>query len=173
MAARLSRRRRGLLHGLAASAAAGALPGCGFALRGSERFGFQRLALVGFRVDSALRALLRRKVEARAGLQLVPTPEAAEVVLEAMAEARERVVVASTASAQVRELQLRSRLQFRVRAPAGRELLPPAELLQFRDMSYSETLALAKEQEEGLLYRAMEDDIADQVLRRLAAIRLG
>ena len=38
-------------------------------------------------------------------------------------------------------------------------------------MSYSETAALAKAQEETLLYRAMEDDIVAQVLRRLAAIK--
>ena len=38
-------------------------------------------------------------------------------------------------------------------------------------MSYSETTALAKMQEEALLYRAMEDDIAAQVLRRLSAIK--
>ncbi len=36
-------------------------------------------------------------------------------------------------------------------------------------MSYSEAAALAKADEERLLWRAMEADIAMQVLRRLAA----
>jgi len=40
-----------------------------------------------------------------------------------------------------------------------------------RDMSYSEELALPKEQEEALLYRTMQSDIVSQVLRRLAAVQ--
>jgi LPS-assembly lipoprotein len=79
--------------------------------------------------------------------------------------------VASTSAGQVREVQLRVRLRFRVATPSGKLLLAAAELLLTRDMSYSETAALAKMQEEALLYRAMEDDIAAQVLRRLAAIK--
>ena len=48
----------------------------------------------------------------------------------------------------------------------------PAELLLSRDLSYSETAALAKEQEENFLYRAMQGDIVAQVMRRLASITL-
>jgi LPS-assembly lipoprotein len=39
-------------------------------------------------------------------------------------------------------------------------------------MSYSESIALAKQHEETELYREMQTDIVAQVLRRLAAIRL-
>jgi LPS-assembly lipoprotein len=38
-------------------------------------------------------------------------------------------------------------------------------------MTYNERDALGKEQEEEMLYRAMQSDIANQVLRRLAALR--
>jgi LPS-assembly lipoprotein len=93
-------------------------------------------------------------------------------VLEALADTRERSVVASTAAGQVREVQLRVKLRFRVATPAGKLLLAADELLLTRDMSYSETAALAKAQEELLLYRAMEDDIVAQVLRCLAAIKV-
>ena len=37
-------------------------------------------------------------------------------------------------------------------------------------MSYNESAALAKEQEEALLYRAMQSDIVSQVMRRLASV---
>jgi LPS-assembly lipoprotein len=70
-------------------------------------------------------------------------------------------------------VQLRVRLRFRVATPSGKLLLPAAELLLTRDMSYSETAALAKQQEEALLYRAMDEDIVSQVLRRLASVKLG
>jgi len=81
-------------------------------------------------------------------------------------------VVVSTSSIQVRELQLRTRLVFQLLNPSGRELIGRTEILQTRDMSYKESDALAKEQEEQLLYRAMQDDIALQVLRRLAAVKV-
>ena len=73
----------------------------------------------------------------------------------------------------MREVQLRVRLGFRLRTPAGRELIAPAEILLARDMSYNESAALAKEHEESLLYRAMQSDIVSQVMRRLAAVQGG
>ena len=75
--------------------------------------------------------------------------------------------------ARCREVQLRVRLRFRVATPSGQLLLPASDLLLTRDMSYNETAALAKQQEELLLYRAMEDDIVAQVLRRLSSIKLN
>ena len=37
-------------------------------------------------------------------------------------------------------------------------------------MSYNESNALAKEQEETMLYRSMQSDIVEQVMRQLAAV---
>jgi LPS-assembly lipoprotein len=78
------------------------------------------------------------------------------------------VVVGISASGQVRELQLRLRFEFRLNTPGGRELIPATELLLSRDLSYSESLALAKAQEETEIYAAMQTDIVQQLLRRLA-----
>jgi LPS-assembly lipoprotein len=41
-----------------------------------------------------------------------------------------------------------------------------------RDLSYSETAALAKEFEEATLYGEMQSDVVAQVLRRLAAVNV-
>ena len=97
-------------------------------------------------------------------------PTAAEVLLEALADVRDKGVVASTATGQVREIQVRAALSFRLRTPAGKVLIAPTDIALSRDMSYSESLALAKEQEEALLHRAMQNDIVAQVMRRLAAV---
>ncbi|MEO7547956.1 MAG: LPS assembly lipoprotein LptE, partial [Ramlibacter sp.] len=43
--------------------------------------------------------------------------------------------------------------------------------LQQRDISFSETAVLSKEAEEQLLYRNMQSDIVQQLLRRLAAVK--
>ena len=41
-----------------------------------------------------------------------------------------------------------------------------------RDISFNEAAVLAKEAEESLLYRDMEADLVQQLMRRLAALRL-
>ena len=72
----------------------------------------------------------------------------------------------------MREFELRARLRFRASTPAGQLLLPTSELLLTRAMTYNESVALAKQQEEEELYRAMEADLVTQVLGRLAALRM-
>jgi len=59
-----------------------------------------------------------------------------------------------------------------VLTPAGRELLPQAEILREIDQSYSESAALSKEQEALMLYQNMQSDIVQQVMRRLATVKL-
>ena len=80
-------------------------------------------------------------------------------------------MVGFLASGQARELELRLRIRFRLRNQAGTELIAPTEILQQREISYNETIALAKEAEEALLYRNMRSDLVQQLLRRLAAVK--
>lgn len=162
--------RRLALRATAAAGAAAVLAGCGFQLRRPPPMPFSRVALQGFAPRSPLAVELRRHLAEVA--EVMASPAQAQVVLVALQEQRERSIVASTATGQVRELQLRLRFQFRVQTPSGRELAPAAQLLLSRDISYSETAALAKELEEGQQYREMQDDIATQVLRRLSSLRL-
>jgi LPS-assembly lipoprotein len=149
---------------------AAALAGCGFELRRAPELRFRTLALAGFGPKSPLAAELRTSINASNTTEVVDAALKAQVVLEALADTREKSVVASTAFGEVRELQLRSRFNFRLRTPQGRELIPATEILLSRDMSYRETAALAKEQEEAALYRSMQSDIVAQVLRRLAFV---
>jgi LPS-assembly lipoprotein len=149
---------------------AAALAGCGFELRRAPELRFRTLALAGFGPKSPLAAELRTSIDASQTTVVVDAAPKAQVVLEALSDAREKSVVASTAFGEVRELQLRSRFHFRLRTPQGRELIPATEILLSRDMSYRETAALAKEQEEAALYRSMQSDIVSQVLRRLASV---
>jgi LPS-assembly lipoprotein len=162
--------RRRLLGGVLGLGGVALLGGCGFQLRRSPPMPFARVALSGFaprsRLERELRDALRRQVE------IVATPSQADVHLRALEDVAERVVVASTAASQVRELQLRLRLRFRIDRGSGRNLSPEAELFIARDLSYNETQALAKEHEEEEILRDMHADIVQQVLRRLAAVRL-
>lgn len=147
-----------------------ALAGCGFQLRQAPAMPFERIALQGFRPRSPLAEELRTALSGVA--TVVEAPAQAQVVLESLDDSRSRSVVATSAAGQVREMTLRVRFVFRLGTPAGRELMPSRELLLSRDLSYNETNALAKEQEEAQLYRAMQSDIVQQVLRRLSSARL-
>ena len=169
----MSSSRRALLASLAALAGAGAavtLPGCGFQLRQPARVSFASIALVGFAPRSPMAEELRRQLLQQ--VEVLESPDRAEVVLQVLQDLRQKSIVASTTAAQVRDVQLRVKFDFRVRTPGGRELIPRAEMLVSRDMSFSETQALAKAYEEAELYREMQSDVVSQVLRRLASVEV-
>lgn len=155
---------------IGATLAAAALAGCGFQLRRPPELQLKRVALTGLDAYSPMGEELRRQLRASPGAVVVEAPAQADMVLAVLEDAREQVVVASTAAGQVRELTLRARLRFRVHTPAGRELIAPTELMLTRDMSYVESAALAKAQEVALLFDSMHTDLAAQVLRRLAVL---
>jgi LPS-assembly lipoprotein len=162
----LTARRR--LLGAGALLGAAGLAGCGFQLRQPARLSFSSIALQGFAPRSLLAEELRKQLALQ--VRVADTPQQVDVVLQALDDVREKSVVASTSAAQVRELQLRLKFNFRARTPGGRELIPRAELMVSRDLSYSETAALAKEHEEAGLFREMQSDVVAQVLRRLASV---
>jgi LPS-assembly lipoprotein len=98
--------------------------------------------------------------------------ERADVILEMLQEVQEKVILSRTSTGTVREFTLRLRVRFRLRTRDGDELIPDTEIVQERDISFSETAALSKESEEQLLYRDMRSDLVQQLIRRLAAARL-
>ena len=149
------------------------LAGCGFELRKPPSFAFQSIYLAVPPI-SQLGLELQRALAAAGGVSLVTDQrqvERADLVFELLQELREKVVLGRTSTGAVREYQLRIRLRFKVRNRQGIERIPDTELVQQRDISYSESFALAKEAEEDLLYRNMQTDLVRQILRRLAALR--
>lgn len=148
------------------------LGGCGFQLRAAPTFAFRSI-YIALNNPSPLAEELKRSLSNTGAVQVLDSAQLkqAEVVLEIVQDQREKVVVGVGAAGQVREFQLRSRVQFRLRTGQGTELIAMSELSQQRDISYSETAALAKETEEALTYRNMQSDLVQQLLRRLAAVR--
>lgn len=158
---------------LLGSAAAFALGGCGFKLREAPNFAFTEI-FVNIPEQSSLGNELKRNLAATGKLEVVSDVRRlpmVQAVLESLVDQREKVVVGLTAAGQVREFQLRVRFRFRLRGREGKQLIGDTEIVQQRDISYTESQALAKEAEEQLLYRDMQSDIVQQVLRRLAAVR--
>ncbi len=154
-----------------AALAAAALAGCGFKLRSSQTFAFQTLAVTPERNGLVAADLIRYFGKAIVPLVPVQGAEPPQVIVDILQEVRDKNVVGVNASGQVREFQLRLRLLFRMRLPDGRELIGPTEISQQRDISFNESAVLAKEAEEVLLFRDMQNDTLQQLLRRLAAIK--
>ena len=155
-----------------ASGAALTLAGCGFKLRQAPNFPFKTL-FSPFSESSALGIELKRSLESNGTVRVITDSrfiDQAEVVLDMLSERREKVVVSRNSVGQVREFQLRLRFRFKLRTPQGKELIPDTEILQQRDISFNESAVLAKESEETLLYREMQSDIVQQIMRRLSAV---
>ena len=144
---------------------------CGFTLRQAPHFSFTTLYYPTS--GSGLDQKLKRAIESGGQVRVLIAPEPrAQVTFQTLDVRREESAVSLTAQGQVRELVLRVRLKFKLQNAQGVELIPETELLIERNVSYSETAALSKEVEKTTLYNDMENDVVQQIMRRLAAVRL-
>jgi LPS-assembly lipoprotein len=162
--------RRMVLVNSAALMAISSLSACGFRPRGSADIPFATLFL-GVSEGSGLGNELRRNLRSSAKVQLVNDVKAAEARLDILSEAREKEVLSVNRDGRAREYTLRYRLNFRVHDGKGREFIPATDITLKRDITFNEDARLAKESEEALLYRDMQTDMVQQLLRRLAAIQ--
>jgi LPS-assembly lipoprotein len=165
--------RRLSVSALALGSLVASLSACGFQLRGQGDYPFRTL-YANFSETSPLGVELRRNLLGTGRVQLWSDPRQmlqADAILDVLSEDRQQVVVGVNASGQVRELQLRLRVRFRLRTPQGQTLIEPVELSQQRDLSFTETAALSKEIEQAMMYRDMQTDIVQQIMRRLSAVK--
>ena len=150
----------------------GGVTGCGFALRTAPNFAFKTI-FSPFAETSLLGNEFKRSIESNGNVQVITDLrqiDKADVILDVLSERREKAVVGLNATGQVREFQLRLRFNFRLRSANNSELIPATEILQQRDISFNESAVLAKETEEAQLYREMQSDIVQQIMRRLATV---
>lgn len=149
------------------------LSGCGFHLRGSHgeaNLPFKTLYLAVAEA-SPLGFELKRNIRANGGTEIVSDPKDADARLEVLSEVRDKVIQSLNSQGRIRQYTLFYKLSFRVRSKTDAELLAPTEIILKRDISFNESQVLAKEAEEGLLYRDMQTDLVQQILRRLASIK--
>lgn len=162
-----------MVRALAALLVAALLAGCGFELRGSNgsyTMPFHSI-YIGFPENSALGVELKRNL--RAGGQVVIADKAtdAEAQLVLLGESRNKSILSLNSLGRVREYLLTYTLTFTVRDPKGVELVPATQISLRRNMAFDETQVLAKEAEETQLYRDMQGDVVQQIIRRLAAMK--
>ncbi len=146
------------------------LAGCGFQLRGPYALPYESIYLA-MPDYSELGAGLKRAIRASGGTRLAERAEDAQATFLPTADARERVILSLSGTGRVRELRLRYRYGYRIADAKGRDLVPPGEIELARDLTYDDSNVLAKEQEEVLLWRDMQNDMVQQLMRRLVAVK--
>ncbi len=147
------------------------IAGCGFHLRGQAALPYGSIYVQTESPASGFATQVKRAVRAGSQTRVAENPKDAEVTLHVMSESRERSILSLSGGGRVRELQLRYRVVYRVFDQSNTEILAPSEITLKRDLSYNYTDVIAKEQEEILLYRDMQNDAVQQLVRRLQALR--
>jgi LPS-assembly lipoprotein len=144
--------------------------GCGFQLAGS---GALPVAMQTTYLDSderhsefydSLVDVLRQR-----GLRLVDSGAEAAARLTISEDLSGQRVLSVSARNIPREYEIYYAVTFTLEAE-GRALIEDEPLLARRNYTYDETQVLAKEREESLLRRALAEDLARQVIRRIEAI---
>lgn len=157
------------LRSLVLLAVAGLLAACGFHLRGEYNVPFASVFL-STTGASQVAVKLRRELT-NSPTKLMPTAKDAEAQLNISGEKRERIILSLSSAGRVREYQLKLRLLYQLVDNAGGVPIPTSEIQLQRIMTYDDSQVIAKQQEEAMLYKDMEQDAASQILRRLTAIK--
>lgn len=148
------------------------LAACGFQLRGAANLPFETLH-VQAPTGSQFATQFRRLVTSGSSTRIVDDAKGAAATLVLVNEVREKNILSLSGGGRVREFQLRYRMSYRLLNDKAVEIIPVTEVTLTRDFSYSDSEALGKEAEEALLYRDMQIDAVQQLVRRLQVARLN
>lgn len=146
------------------------LAACGFHLRGEAQYAFDTLYL-NSPAAQPLTADLRRSLQGIGTAQLVASVEKAQVILDISSVENNKQILSLSGGGKVSEFLLTKRILFRVHDVAGNDWLPTSELVVRRTYTYTDTEALAKEAQEQRLWREMQDDAVQQIVRSLQAAK--
>lgn len=144
--------------------------GCGFQLRGAYSLPYESI-YIAVADTSLVGANLKRAIRASGSTRLADTAADAQATFLPTVEAKDPVVLSYSSSGRVREKRLRYLYGYRVVDSKGRDLVLPGQVELSRDLTYADSDVLAKTQEEDLLWRDMETDLVQQLMRRLAAAK--
>ena len=145
------------------------LSGCGFQLRGAYSLPYESIYLATG--DSVIGAGLKRQIRSSGGTRIEEKASDAQVTFQPVGEYRDGVILSLSSAGRVREKRLRYRYAYRIVDAKGRDLVPQGYVELTRDISYADSATLAKTQEEELLWRDMENDLVQQLMRRLVTAK--
>ena len=148
----------------------GLLAACGFQLRGDYALPFQTMS-IALAPSSELYAQLKRSIEASSSTRIVDNPKEAEANLVVLGDRNEKVILSLNSAGRAREYDLVRTFSFKVSSANSTDYIPPSQIVLRRDITFNDDLVLSKESEEVLLWRDIQKDLIQQLLRRLATAK--
>jgi LPS-assembly lipoprotein len=146
-----------------------ALAGCGFQLRGTADVPFDSVYVPNATGGVALD--LKRNIQAGTRAKVVSDAKEADAIFAFSEESKRKDILSLTGTGRVSEYRLIYRVGFRVHDGKGGDYVPQQTIQLSRDVSFNDSAILAKESEEQLLYRDMQSDMVQQIMRRLAVAK--
>ncbi len=163
----------GFMRALLLGAALLTLSACGLHLRGhgsrDAQFSFHTIYIQA-PGETAFTNTLRQMLAGRK-LTVATAPGQQDLTLFIIGESTDKQITALNSSGHVIEYLLRYRILIRAYDRQQDDWIPLTEIQLQRVLPYDDTLVLAKQQEEQMLYDDMRTDAAQQVVRRLAYAR--
>lgn len=146
------------------------LSACGFQLRGYTEIpdGLKQLYLDAPKQTATVRTL-KRLLEAN-DIQLLSSNSGAPYQLSILNEEHQRRAISLSSAAKTEEYELRSSLTFQVTDEDGTVLIPATRIYNERVYRFDEDNVTAKGAEEALLREEMQNNLAQQLIRRYLSL---
>lgn len=146
------------------------LAACGWRLQGTAKLS-QSMSVIYVDADdryTEFNRALRERLRA-AGSKVTERKVDATAIIHISKDKSGQRVLSVSARNTPEEFEVFYEIEYSV-ASNGAELIPAQPLELTRDYSYDTTAVLAKQREEAMLREALAEDLASQVLRRLASL---
>jgi LPS-assembly lipoprotein len=145
------------------------LGACGFKLRGSVSIPYKAILISG-RPSPSLRYDLERIIATGSNARVVTDAKEADLVLEIISEDSTRQILTYSSTGQISAYRLNNRVVFRAFDLAGAEVVPESDIYVTRDLDFSVSTVLSSDFQQQQFLEAMRNDLALQILRRIATI---
>lgn len=143
---------------------------CGFHLRGSYTLPWDTLYL-GLPENDEMHAQIKRGIEATTQTHIVNDPKEAQASLVILGNTQLKSILSLSGRGLVREFQLTRTFVYKIQDAEGKELVPTNQIILQRDMTFDDAHLFAKEAEEVMIWKEMQSDLVQQLLRRLATVK--
>ncbi len=147
------------------------LTACGFKLRGQiSALPFQSM-YVNAPDGHSIGIQMERMIKTSSTTKLAPSPSEADATLDIISATNQRAILSLSGGGRVRDFNLIYRVIYRVLDKNGVEIVPNTEIALTRILPFLDAQIVAKEHEEALLVKDMQNDALQQIIWRLSAYK--
>jgi len=148
------------------------LNGCGFKLRGPVELPFKTIAVIGSPFEQVVRDL-KLAIRETDHIRIVDQIDQAEAVINILDAERDDEILSVSATGRAQDYEYILTVTYRLCGAKGKACQPDDVIEVRRDMTYSESQILAKQNEEQFLWRNMSKEVVRLILLRLSSLKNG